>query len=522
MVNPITYLRSALTAVLKRSGVMTDYIRQARSSFRIESDSGVTVTEDTAMRLAAVFSSIGTIAASKASLPREIIEVKTGKVVLSHPVGERLLYEPNPWHTQFSWDETRMGHLLGWGNTYTEITWGRDVRPTQLTPLHPSTVTPMLDGNGQLIYRVQDEYGARTLDASQVLHTQGFGPNGVIGWSPLRILAHAVGVGISADTTVAKAMRNRGLPGLTVEVPGQLNDTEFNDVAEMLKQSVSGDKIFMPLILEGGMKAKEFSIPLDEVMLITAREYQGKEIACRGYRLPARYAGYEMSGTTEEGDDRQMVKYCLGPWVIRDEQELARKLFKRSERGQFRIRHNYNELLRGDIEKRFNAYKTGILCGVLTRNECRLDDDRQPVDGGDELLLPQAIFGKPTNGTSNSNGDVWQTGAQPDGTKQGNSDPRFKTLLARTLSGLAERELRQIEKLLGKRDPQAVADFYAGHMTHVESRLQDIADSDAITAIRERLTEHRDILIKGSSDEARLVVASWPAEFVALAELIIG
>lgn len=522
MVNPIALLRSAFTAVLKRSGVITKYIKQARSSFRIEADSGVTVTEDTALRLAAVFASIGTISGTKASLPREIIEVKTGKVVLSHPVGERLLYEPNPWHTQFSWDETRMGHLLGWGNTYTEITWGRDVRPTQLTPLHPSTVTPMLDGNNQLIYRVHDEYGARTLDASQVLHTQGFGPNGVIGWSPLKVLANAVGIGMVADGTVAKAMKNRGLPGLTIEVPGQLTDEAFNELSEMLKKSVSGENIFNPLILEGGMKSKEFSIPLDEVMLITAREYQGKEIACRGYKLPARYAGYEMAGTTEEGDDRQMVKYCLGPWVIRDEQELARKLFKKSERGQFRIRHNYNELLRGDIAKRFDAYKTGILCGVLTRNECRLDDDRQPVDGGDELLLPQAIFGKPTNDTSNSNGDVWQTGAQPDGTKQGNSDPRFKALLTRTLAGLAERELRQLDKLISKNDPQAVHDFYDGHISHVIGRLDGVADQKAIRALREMLIEHRDTLQKVSSAEARTASERWPGEFVALCELIIG
>ncbi len=518
MVNPVTYLRSAFKSILKRSGVITDYIKQARSSYRIETDSGVTVTEDTAMRLAAVFSSIGTIAATKASLPREIIEVKTGKVVHSHPVAERLLYEPNPWHTQFSWDETRMGHLLGWGNTYCEITWGRDVRPTQLTPLHPSTVTPMLDSNGQLVYRVDDHNGSRTLDRSQVLHTQGFGPNGIVGWSPLRVLANAVGIGLVADGTAAKALKNRGMPGLTVEVAGNLDDKEFNDLTEMLKQSVSGENIFMPLILEGGMKAKEFSIPLDEVMLITAREYQGKEICCRGYRLPARYAGYAMAGTTEEGDDRQMVKYCLGPWVIRDEQELQRKLFKRSELGQFRIRHNFNELLRGDIEKRFNAYKTGILCGVLTQNECRIDDDRQPIEGFDKLLLPQAIFGKPTNGTSNSDGDIWQAGAQPDAEQQ----KRFKVLLSRTLSGLAERELRQLDKLLSKNDPQAVADFYAGHLQHVEARLDGIADVEAVNAVRAMLIEHRDTLQKVSSHEARAAAERWPGEFVGLAELIIG
>lgn len=520
MVNPLTYLRSAFKEVLKRSGVITEYVKQSRSGFVAQADSGITVTEDTAMRLAAVFSSIGTIAAAKASLPRELIEVSTGAVVHTHPVAA-LLNAPNPWHTPATFDETRMGHVLGWGTSYTEITWGRDVRPTQLTPLHSSTVTPFVE-NDRLLFKVQDHNGNRTLDDSQILRVNGFSPNGIIGLSPLRVFANAIGIGLSADRMVSLMFKNKGMPGLTVEVPGELGDTEFKDLDQLLYQSVGGDNCFKPLILEGGMKATVHTIPLDEVMLITARQYQGKEIACRCYKLPARYAGYTEGASTEEADDRFFVKHCLGPWVVKDEQECLRKLFKRSELGKYRIRHNYNELLRGDIEKRYNSYKTRILCGIMTQNEARLDDDMPRVDGFDTLLLPQAIFGKPTDGTSNSNGDVWQTGAQADGTKSEGNDKRFKTLLARTLAGLAERETRQLDKLLQRNDPQVVADWYAGHIKHVESRLDGIADGGAVDAIRSLLTDHRDTLQKVSSAEARAAAERWPAEFVALAERIIG
>lgn len=87
------------------------------------SSSGKPVNERTAMRTTAVYSCVRILSEAIASLPIHMYRyTDSGKTkVYDHPLFLLLHDEPNPEMTSFVFRETRMSHLLIWGNTYAQI-----------------------------------------------------------------------------------------------------------------------------------------------------------------------------------------------------------------------------------------------------------------------------------------------------------------------------------------------------------------------------------------------------------------
>jgi len=51
------------------------------------------------------------------------------------------------------------------------------------------------------------------------------------------------------------------------------------------------------------------------------------------------------------------------------------------------FKHNPDGLLRGDIKTRMEANSAGIMSGQITPNEARSLEEREPMEGGDRLLV---------------------------------------------------------------------------------------------------------------------------------------
>jgi phage portal protein BeeE len=68
--------------------------------------------------------------------------------------------------------------------------------------------------------------------------------------------------------------------------------------------------------------------------------------------------------------------------------ELNRKLLREDEKGIYYTKFNLEGLLRGDSAARAAFYNTAVTLGILTRNEVRELEDRNPLIGLDEPLTP--------------------------------------------------------------------------------------------------------------------------------------
>ncbi len=88
-------------------------------------------------------------------------------------------------------------------------------------------------------------------------------------------------------------------------------------------------------------------------------------------------------GTGVEQITLGAVTYSFRPWTSCIESVISNCL----PRGQF-VRFDYNSLLRGDPQGRFDIYKTGIQSTIYTPNEARAMEEMDPIEGGDKLFLP--------------------------------------------------------------------------------------------------------------------------------------
>jgi hypothetical protein len=82
------------------------------------------------------------------------------------------------------------------------------------------------------------------------------------------------------------------------------------------------------------------------------------------------------------------VTHTILPWCVRAEQTYERDLVDATR--TYYVKHNVDGLLRGDITARFNSYRVGIESGILSANEARETEDRNPRQdpGGDSFWAP--------------------------------------------------------------------------------------------------------------------------------------
>lgn len=391
----------AVSQLLKRSTAPLSMLRDRAGGWGHPTLAGVKVDERTAMRYGAVYASIRVIAETRGSLPMTVYERNadgTRAVVTQHPVSALLATEPNPDMTPMVWGETCTAHVLGWGNSYCEIVWDENGEPAKLIPRHPTLITPYRSDSDLLMYEIKSDGGggARDVDRSQMLHVPGLGGNGIVGWSVIRLAAESIGVGMGQEQMAAAYFGNKAKPGIVIKVPGVLDDKAFARLRNSVDTQYTRENAFGALVLENGIEATTFSIPMNEAQFLESREFQGEEIACRWFRLPPHVVGYLRRATFSniESQDLYFEKHTMRPWLVRFEQEMNRKLFSRRDWGRFYVKHNVDALLRADIRTRYEAYKSAILTGWKSRNEVRELEDLDPIDGLDELPLPEAIFGK--------------------------------------------------------------------------------------------------------------------------------
>lgn len=368
--------------------------------------SGKPVNERTAMQTTAVYACVRILAEAVASLPLHVYEYQDDggkKLVHDHPLYYLLHDEPNPEMTSFVFRETLMSHLLIWGNAYAQIIRDGAGRVLGLYPLLPDKMEVQRDDKGNIYYvysRNSDEnptfkeYGNIKLKAEDVLHIQGLGFDGLIGYSPIAMAKNAVGMTLACEEYGASFFANGANPGGVLEHPGVLKDP--SKVRESWNSVYRGvNNAHKIAVLEEGMKYQQIGIPPEEAQFLETRKFQINEIA-RLYRIPPHMVGDldKSSFSNIEQQSLEFVKYTLDPWVIRWEQSLQRSLLLPGEKGKYFIKLNVDGLLRGDYQSRMNGYAVGRQNGWFSANDIREMENMNPIpdeEGGNLYLINGAM-----------------------------------------------------------------------------------------------------------------------------------
>ena len=365
-----------------------------------QSTTGVDITEQSAMRSAAVYACVRVIAEAIGSLPLKIYEHSDGtmQAKFEHPLYDILHLSPNPEMTSLDLRETLTTHLLLYGNAYAQIIRNGMGQVHSLYPLLPNKMDVNRDDDGEIYYtywrnydevRPQEKTGGVTLAAHDVLHVHGLSFDGLVGYSPIALAKNAIGMAVATENYGASFFANGANPSGILEHTQSLKNPDTLRVTwESLFKGKGSNRI---AILEDGLKFKQVGIAPEQAQFLETRKFQLNEIA-RIFKVPPHMIGDLEKSTFSniEHQSMEFVKFTLTPWVERFEQAMNTKLLSPSERKRYIIKFNVDGLLRGDYTTRMNGYAIGRQNGWLSANDIRSLENMNPLppeEGGDEYLV---------------------------------------------------------------------------------------------------------------------------------------
>jgi HK97 family phage portal protein len=317
--------------------------------------------------------------------------------------------EFNPrWSAAKGWEYKVLALLLR-GDGFAVIERrGRSGYVAGLRPVHPSCVDvrPSNDGR-RLLYRVNygmddgiEMVGSRIYDQDDILHFPGFGFDGLRGMSPLStFLRMSASVAHALQQYTGQFFAQGARPDYVLT--GDLEGDQLTKLREQVDAYHSGiNNARRPMLLSGGMTLQTLSLPLEDVQLLSLRQFQVEEIA-RAYLVPPFMIGHNEKTTSWGSGVEAMgvgfVRYTLRNYLNGITAEINRKLLPRSRKF---LEFDTSELEKADFKSLMESFRIGIgragEPGFMTPDEVRTRLNLKRLPGGDTLNPGQ------TGGTANA------------------------------------------------------------------------------------------------------------------------
>lgn len=358
--------------------------------------SNVSMTPLKALRLAAVYACVRVVASAVGSLPMEVSQVDdkgTGRVLVRDDPRWLLLNEfPNSEMTGMELVENWVAHAMLWGAGYLYVVRNGAGLPVELWPLMPDSTKPMrVKGTNQLYYETELPSSHEKV---QLLAEQVIPLHAVMGISPTMNARDMLSTAYAAQEYAGRFWANNARPGGLIELPEGMTEDEMDEFTRRWKAGHEGLKRAQLVgILTGGAKWQDVAMSPEQAQFIQTRQYAAQEIAMMHGVPPHRIGIIEpaMSRMSLEQQSIEFVTYTLREWIVRIEQALRTKLFISTDdlkNGRL-AKFNVNELMRGDIKSRYDAYAVGVQWGFLSRGDVRRSEGLENV--GDDAQLEEFL-----------------------------------------------------------------------------------------------------------------------------------
>lgn len=351
------------------------------------SESGISVSERSALQHLTVYACVRLLADAVASLPWDAYRRRG-------PVREQVrnppswVTRPDDRWTRFEWLFQLVCSLALRGNAYLHVI-ARDQAqfPLLLEVLHPDDVGVRgVDARGVPVGEaVSYAVAGQPVPAKNIVHVRRFVlPGSVLGLSPIEQARQGIGLGLAAERYGARWFGESANPSSVLETDQALSGDAVTHLQKQWLSSHGGRR--HPAVLSGGVKWRPISITPEESQFLQTRKFQRGEIAMLFGIPPHMIGDTERSTSWGQGIEAQgigFVTYSLRPWLACIEDALS----DLTPRGQF-VRFNVGGLLRGDQKARYDAYNSARTAGWMSVNEIRALEDLPPIEGGDTYIQP--------------------------------------------------------------------------------------------------------------------------------------
>jgi HK97 family phage portal protein len=317
-----------------------------------------------------------------------------------HAVHRLLKNGPAPWLTSFQWRKALYFQAGLRGNGFSRVFRDARGQVQRATLPRPGGVTTRWDEDGQPFFDISTMRGVvQGLSYQDVLHlpyrgSTEIGANGgIFGQSPLDQHRESVAISVATERFVGRFFANGARPSAVLEM-----DKTFKDdaVAARTRRQVEGilsglDNAGKVAIFELGMKLKQWASNNNDAELSEIRKQQGKDHATM-FRVPPHKIGI-LDEATFSNIEHQGMEYrtdTIVPLAAMGEQQMEICLLSASERDEFFIEFDLDDLDRGDIASRYRAYSIGRQWGWLNVDTIRRWERLNPLPNGQgqDYLVP--------------------------------------------------------------------------------------------------------------------------------------
>lgn len=351
------------------------------------------LSTDASLNISSVFSCINVKANYVAKLPLQVFQETNDsrKRVKDHPVSYLLETRPNPYQSPFSFWQTVEIHRNTYGVSYIK----KEYKGTKITALYildPSLVTVVINKDSKtketkVFYVEATEEGQNVYTEDEIIRFAYFSLDGFITKSPLTVLRETLNITYK-QTEFLKSYYDSGtLSRGVIETDEPLGKDAKENIRSSWLAHTSGIGNYSKVaVLDGGLKYKPLTIPLQDAELINTQKFNIEEIA-RTFNVPLHMIN-SMEGATFSNIESQSMSFVnntISPICTSIEQELNYKLFSTSERQKgYYVKFNMASVLRGDSQARANYYKTMVDMGAYSINEVRALEDKMAIEHGDK------------------------------------------------------------------------------------------------------------------------------------------
>lgn len=384
--------------------------QQATGPGTYNSDAGISVADEDAMKLSAVWACTQIITDSVSGIPLNWYKVKDGErkeLDRFHPIARLFRGKPNAYMKQRDFRRALTFQLALWNNAFAKIDYNSDGDPVSILPLHPARIVTHRDEFG-VTYHYHGDKGVVVFSDKSILHLKGMGVEGVVGLNRSDFARNSYGVAASSDKYASKQFANGGKPSGVLKVDAFLTPEQREKLASIYEGiTATADNAGKLWVLEGGTSYEKLAYDPNTMQMIESRLHQVGDIA-RFFGVPGVMVGAGDNQSSSwpasfENQQLSFLTFTLNSYLDEWEEALMDALLKDGEKGKIVCDHDEDDFVKMDATTKAEFLGSLRQNGYMTSNEGRKKLRLPEIEGGDELAIQQNMIPIQNLGESNGN-----------------------------------------------------------------------------------------------------------------------
>jgi len=493
---------------------------------QIRATSGSRITSKTAMGYPPLWRAVNLISSSVAGLPFDVFRRQRDggkRVDLRHPAQALLDRAASVYMNAYTFRRTMTALALLHGNAYSSIDRSEG-RPVSLSIWNPAnTLVRVMDG--EIWYVTYFNQQAVRVSSRDMLHIRGLGPDGIVGYPILELMADALGVGMAAMEFGARFFgQGSNMSGLLM-IPGHFTEEKIRNTMQAWNSMQSGlSQSHKVALIQDGVKFQQLQINPEAAQFLQTREHEIRATVSNITGVPPHMLGdsTRTSHNSLESEGQSYLDYTLQPWLKVWENECEDKLLTTQQRetDSHLIEFNREALVQMSFETKVNGIYRQLEAGLINHNEGRALLNMPSLGEDGEARYRPANWMEIGAPAEESPEDETQEDDLPDESAEEESTAAtaLRKIMLASLTKACDLEAAKAVQIAGRR----AGDFMTGmedfYKTWTENTLAGIDEPAARSAIQSHADESLsalDAVVTFATPETlkahvEAAVAAWP------------